>query len=264
MPELEDIHYSRSDTIATIRSYYHFLTQMYLDESYIIEPPSGGWPSITPHSATLSKSKEVIALLRHLPYIHTTHNDTVDAEAAPECKFADWQDIFERATSRRMVENSTEHRISDDGVPRHVVGLTFGGSFNPRFLLDVKLGTVLWSECPGEIDNEPLCETVDDDPYDYCATEGEAEWRAEGRDWPINEFFEELKGRFRRLEFVPVSGRRVVHVWMRGDAEFEGMVARVREVYREFGWPDLERYDKRACLEAIGRVLKEEFPGLIP
>lgn len=98
---------------------------------------------------------------------------------------------------------------------------------------------------------------MDDDPYEYCDSEGEAEWRAEGRDWAIGDFFEELKERFRRLDFVPLGEGRVVSAWVGGGEEWEEMVGRVREVFWGAGWPDLERYDKGRCMEEVRRVVGE-------
>ena len=227
MPELENITYSRDATVAAVRSYYDFLTTLYLDPAHIISPPPGGWPSITSRSHTLDKSKEVIHLLKHLPYIaHTAR-----AEAAPHAPFADWNHIFSQVLDRRRVTSLTEDPAISDHVPRHVVGLTSGMRDCPRFLLDVQHGTVHWYACPVEIADSPLCEVVEDDPYDYCEEEGEAQWRAEGQTWAIPEFFEELKERWRRMEFVPMGRGRVEG----GEGE-EAVVGEVRQVFWRNGW----------------------------
>lgn len=264
MPSLEDITYSRDETIAAVRDYYQFLTKMYLDEAKVIEPPPEGWTHITNRSFTLDKSKEVINLLRHLPYIKSTLNDTIDAEGAPECAFADWQDIFQRGADRRTIKTGTEDSSISDAVPKHVIGLTCGGMYNPRFLLDVKLGTILWFECPGALSDDPSREPVNDDPYDYCSDEEEAEWRAEGETWSIPDFFAELKDRFRRLDFVPLSSRKVVHVWKTSPPDYEAMLAGVQEIYCQHDWPDFDRYDKNGCLKAVAEFLEEQHPQWMP
>jgi hypothetical protein len=257
MSSLEDLTYLRDETVAAVRDYYQFLAKMYLDEAHVIEPPPEGWAHITTCHSTLDKSREVIELLRHLPYIKCTLDDTVDAEGAPDCTFADWQDIFQRSADRRTIRIGTEDSSISDHVPKHVVGLTCGGSHNPRFLLDVKLGTVLWYKCPGDLSDDSSCETVDDDPYDYCSSEEEAEWRAEGVTWSIPNFFEELKHRFRQLNFIPLSSRKVVDVWKKSPPDYESMLAEVKEMYRQRGWPDLEQYDKNGCLRAIANFIEE-------
>jgi hypothetical protein len=260
MPSLEDIEYSRDETVAAVRDYYQFLTKMYLDEAYIIESPPAGWPDITNRSFTLDKSNSVIDLLRHLPYIKNTSNPGVDAEGAPDCEFADWQSIFQSGADRSKVRVGTEDISILDSIPKHVIGLTFGGSHNPTFLLDVKLGTILWYECPGGIRDDPIHEEIEDDPYDYCCDDEEAEWRAEGTTWAIPDFFAELKDHFRRLDFVPLSSKRVVDVWTRGRPDYEAMLTGVQDIYRQHGWPNLDNYDKTACLTTVTKFIEEQYP----
>jgi hypothetical protein len=260
MPTLEDIEYSRDETVAAVREYYQFLTKMYLDEAYIIEPPAEGWPDITNRSFTLDKSKAVIDLLRHLPYIKNTSNLNVDAQGAPECEFADWQGIFQRGADRKMIRAGTEDLAISDNIPKHVIGLTCGGSYVPRFLLDVKLGTIMWYKCPGGIRDDPIHEEVEDDPYDYCSDDEEAEWRDDGTTWAIPDFFAELKDHFRRLDFVPLGPRRVIDVWKRSTPDHEAMLAGVQDIYRQHGWPKVENYDKTACLTAVTKFIEEQYP----
>ena len=40
MSGLDDIAYSRDATVAAVRDYYAFLTDMYLDEAEVLEPPT--------------------------------------------------------------------------------------------------------------------------------------------------------------------------------------------------------------------------------
>lgn len=145
-------------------------------------------------------------------------------------------------------------------MPPHVVGLALGGRDNPIILLDTELGTVHWLECPDGVRYEPLQEQVSDDPHDY-APEEEAEWRADAPAWAVVDFFEELKGRFRQLDFVPVSPREVRDAWTPEHPSEEGLLDIVRGVYREHHWPDLGRFDKRACDQALSVVLKDRYPG---
>lgn len=146
MPKLEGITYSREDCIATFRSYLEFLTKMYLDESYIIEPPTEGWPSISAEKMRgLGKTDEVIALLRHLPYIRDTGDDSLQAQAVPYGKFADWQALGSLFQGGRS--SSKEIRMCTEGaeyqdIPGHVFGLIDGGRDDETFLLDTQLGIV--------------------------------------------------------------------------------------------------------------------------
>src|SRR5271156_4334341 len=63
--------YDREEIIATITDFYQFLSKLpWIKPVDILYPPEGGWPNITNESfAFLGKNGEVIALLRHLPYI---------------------------------------------------------------------------------------------------------------------------------------------------------------------------------------------------
>jgi hypothetical protein len=46
MPELSEVSYSGDACIEAIHDYYQFLTKVYLNESDVVKPPEGGWPSI--------------------------------------------------------------------------------------------------------------------------------------------------------------------------------------------------------------------------
>jgi hypothetical protein len=74
--------------------------------------------------------------------------------------------------------------------------------------------------------------------------------------WPVVEFFEMCKGHFRQLNFVAVNKWRVEQSWTLD----EEMLPRFRTIYRKHGWPDLEVYQKKACLAEIAKTLREEFP----
>ncbi|CAK1360700.1 unnamed protein product [Cercospora beticola] len=68
--DLCNITYSRAATVAAFQDYYDFLTKMYLDPKYLMQPPEGGWPEITPENLKdLNKTDEVVPLLRCLPYV---------------------------------------------------------------------------------------------------------------------------------------------------------------------------------------------------
>lgn len=66
--------------------------------------------------------------------------------------------------------------------------------------------------------------------------------------------------RIRELHFIPTSSRSVVDVWTGLGVGTDGMVAMLQDIYREHGWPDLERYRKRECLEAVQTALEERYP----
>lgn len=264
MPELSEIEYSRDTCVAAFRDYYSFLAKMYLKDLMIIEPPEGGWPSITTECMQeVGKTEEVAMLLRNLPYIRKPDDDRNKAQGAPWCYFADWQKncsyLPRGHTSGDDLKITSENASYYNDVPPHVVGLTSGGRDNPVFLLDTKLGIVHWPECYDEIRYNPSREAVQDDPYDY-APENEAEWRADAPAWAIADFFEVLKGQFRELSFIPISSRLVLDVYTRLGVHSGGVVPLLQDIYREHGWPDLQRYRKQECLDAVQRALEERYP----
>ncbi|EFR01055.1 hypothetical protein MGYG_04058 [Nannizzia gypsea CBS 118893] len=241
MPELYDITYSREECIAAVRGYYQFLTTLYLKESVILEPPEGGWPSITPNAIQqLGKTDEVASLLRYLPYIRS--NRCGDGpQTFPFSDFANWEEICASLNKGRLHPEGIKICSEEDNVPPHVIGLT--------------------SECNGDIQHDPdaPCERVWDDPYEYAPME--AEWRAEGAYWAIPDFFEILKDQFRRLLFVPINTLIVKDVYNSQYGDSAGIIEFLQGIYREHGWPDLEHYNKLECLKAIRKGLMEKYPG---
>ncbi|KAK4063450.1 uncharacterized protein Triagg1_9470 [Trichoderma aggressivum f. europaeum] len=263
MPRLSEIYYSREECISAVRGYYNFLTNMYLDEPDVIEPPAEGWPDITTSTMQgLGKTDEVISLLRRLPYIREPDNDMDWAQSAGYSYFADWQDIG-RLLSRDPSQAEPRKVASESAslfevIPPHVIGLTHRS--REVFLLDTELGIVLWYECPGEIRHSPSRERVEDDPYDYEEDEAQAEWRGECTAWAVSGFFEMLKDQFRELQFIPLNHRVVVDVYTRLWPGSAGMRELVQSVYKEHGWPDTGRYRKEDCLKAIQKALEEHYP----
>ncbi|KAI4700334.1 hypothetical protein J4E81_004372 [Alternaria sp. BMP 2799] len=267
MPMLEDISYSREACIAAVRDYYHFLTRMYMEESVVVEPPKGGWPSVTSDSMRdVNKTDEVIALLKHLPYILGPGSSFENPQGAPKCVFSDWhgdsEELAQGVCTGETLKVCSEGASISDEVPAHVVGLTTGGRDNPNFLLDTDLGVIYWIECPNEVMNSSSRDMIEDDPYDY-ALENEAEWRAESGCWAIADFFGMLKDQFLQLTFVPIGPKSVIASDAALEHKGEGLVAMVQEIYREHGWPDMVRYRKTECLAAVQAALEQHYPDWI-
>ncbi|KAH6699845.1 hypothetical protein BKA61DRAFT_647087 [Leptodontidium sp. MPI-SDFR-AT-0119] len=260
MLEVDDIAYSREATIGAVRDYYQFLVELYLDDSEIIEPPKGGWPAISREfQHVFGKSDEVIALLRDLPYIREnspipTRNDPPQGSSG--CYWADWQKLAaDSAEAANAGEDMGEFGENLKGmselwledVPDHVVGLTFGDSYNAHtFLLDTKFGVVHWPDSCGGGHHQT---NVDNDPsfiepvwgVDEHAPENE-EWRSSSPAWSIPDFFKLLKKQYRELKWIPINAR-------------EG-------IFRQHGWASEEGgiYRKRECLAAVKAALEEHFP----
>jgi hypothetical protein len=271
MPDLADISYSQDVCIAAVRDFFTFLTRMYLDESVVMEPPPSGWPEMTPAiMQSLGKNEDVISLLRHLPYLRTSGCDLGDdSQIAPRTYFADWRYQCHLMLGGSAPEKTicmTEGVSWTDYVPSQIVGLNSNREGCEIWLLDTQLGVIYWPECCGEfIAGTPWEERrVDDDPYEW-APEKEAEWRGEGGNvWSIVDFFEMLKYQFRELRFIPVNPRKVVDEFIHLRKDGDRMRTMVKDIYRNHGWPDLERYDKQACLRAVEAALEEHYPDWLP
>jgi hypothetical protein len=129
--------------------------KMYLDEAQIVQPPKEGWPHITPENLQgFGKTEEVLALLRHLPYIHGLY-DIEQAQGAPSCEFADWESISILASEGRWepeyLRTGTECYELYEDVPTLVVSLIRSSHNNDTFLVDTKLGIIHWYLPPENI-----------------------------------------------------------------------------------------------------------------
>lgn len=82
MPQLSEIRCSRQATVAAISGCFDLLANMYLDEGAILRAPEWGWPEMTPERLRgLGKTDEVILLLRHVPYLRSSVDDSAKSEA---------------------------------------------------------------------------------------------------------------------------------------------------------------------------------------
>jgi hypothetical protein len=280
MPELANISYSRRRTIAAVTGYYKFLTELYLKDSQVIYPPATGWPSIVDaglHArVSFGKSEEVLSLLAHLPYIRSPSNFTDEAEGAPGCRFADWQALFALLTRPEGPTTVEELRVLTEGdefsalAPPHVIGLTCGGRENPIMVLDTKLGIIHWEDCPPSIEQGNYDKTVEyeppedeDDDSDDEVPEEEVEWRQSAPAFAVKDFFAILKDQFKKLHWAPISQHTVWSADFSVRPDTEGMVAMLQGIYREHDWPDLTRYRKAECLEAVRSAMKERYSSSV-
>ncbi|ETS85645.1 hypothetical protein PFICI_03670 [Pestalotiopsis fici W106-1] len=261
------------ECVAAISDYYDFLTSLYLDESSVLRPPPGGWSEITPETMHgLGKSDTVINLLRHLPYIRT---DGERIQAAPWVEFANWADTpcasDEDGENARICSEPPEY-VESDSIPAHVIGLTAceSAELGGYFLLDTELGVVHWVGCYGELKDEQSLDDdstlirpilFDEDTATWDEDDEEAEWRGDSPAWPVAEFFEVLKGQFRKLSFVALDCMRVQDIYTPSGPGKDGYIETVQGVYRQHGWPDVDRYRKSDCLQAVEDALQERYPG---
>lgn len=271
MSDLEDVAYSRAETVAAVEDYYNFLTKMYMKDSQILRPPPQGWPSIVngdPEALqSLGKSDEVLTLLAHLPYVRRFHNWNDDADATPGCLFADWQGDISLLCDPTRSTTGEELRVLSEGssftdlAPPHVFGLTSGGRENPIMVFDTHLGIVHWENCPSRIEEEFGADCFDYEPdEDDEVPEDEADWRYSATAWATADFFRILKAQFLELHWIPISQHTVLSADDCNNQRETGMAPMLQEIYRQHGWPDLNAYRKSDCLKAVRKALEEHYP----
>ncbi|KAK1838610.1 hypothetical protein CCHR01_18767 [Colletotrichum chrysophilum] len=256
---LDQVEYSEATTVAAVTDFYAFLTKMYLPESAIVHPPPGGWPTLTSDLSELGKSDEVLSLLAHLPYVR--QGDDLDEGEIPEVtpggRWIDWHTsgiwVREGRSDIDELRTISEGPAIMENVPEHVVGLTM--SEHHVFLLDTELGVVYWPECPGRLRDGPRC--IEDDPYDYCDDDEDAEWRADGAAWSVADFFKVLKAQYRTLRWVPWNEYEVLD----SESTTRRPIPALQEVFRRHGWPNSPQYRKEDCLEETKAVMDAAEQG---
>ncbi|OAA42197.1 hypothetical protein NOR_05046 [Metarhizium rileyi] len=264
MIPLTEVTYSRDTTVAAVRDFYQFLTQMFLDTKLIKEPPEGGWPSITPESMRgLGKTNEVISLLRHLPYIDSPSYDE-GPHVLPNCMFADWKARVEEENGFQEGSDASElARMSSEGagnyedVPSHVIGLTWDSRDRYSFLLDTELGIIHWVFCDYHVRYDSCRPCIRDCAYDYAPLNEADTFRGDAGTWAIPDFFQVLKEQYQNLSFLPQSSMRVCDAKMAEHPTDAGKNKLIEGIFHQHGWPDLQNYQKDDCMRAIRTALVE-------
>ncbi|KAK7962864.1 uncharacterized protein PG986_003689 [Apiospora aurea] len=238
MSQLDDIHYSRYETISAVREFYTFRSKMYIDDSDILEPPEGGWPHME-NLRCMGKTDEVMELLRRLPYLCNKHPEAEDG-TTPLAPGSVWFRPNEPWGSLRQAAEPIE-LVEEDVIPPSVVGLTYNRWRDGKYFY--------W------IPSEASCT---DAPYEW-SPENEQEWRENYPAWAVADLFAILRQQFEDLNLVPLGPRNVAEVVIIDDDNREVITA-VQDVYRQHGWPDLAAYQKEDCLRAVRKLVREDFP----
>ncbi|KAB5570100.1 hypothetical protein GE09DRAFT_696008 [Coniochaeta sp. 2T2.1] len=115
-----------------------------------------------------------------------------------------------------------------------------------------------------DLSGDEDCDCVDSGEVhwrDIATTKEELLWRQEVTSWAIPDFFQAMKDQFQKLEWIPISSQVLVAASTgRENREMDAMARILRDIYHQHGWPDLVKYRKSECLEAVQRVVKEHYP----
>lgn len=110
---------------------------------------------------------------------------------------------------------------------------------------------------------------INDDVMEY-SEDPDNEWRGSPA-WPVTNFFEMLKQQYLDLLFIPLSSATVgdvldlpAHNPPEDIAQSSERVVKMFQcIYRQHGWPDVDRYRKEECLAAVTQALEEHYPRLV-
>lgn len=232
--ELEDTAFDR--IITSVHDFCLFMRDLFVPNEAMLVPPEAGWQDITAESlSNLGKSNKVVEILRHMTYTKT--RPTGDGyQILPDSGLCDWRNP--NTLSTISGGDAEEIRITTETfepAPPDVVGLCAGGRSCAIILLDCRHGIVYWHDCPEGRTTFGL----------------NASWAAWGDDtdcesgeqtaWPVEEFFEYVKEKFRSMKQLPCGD----HNLLAEKDDNNGRMERLREVYSRHGWPD--DYRKTYC-----------------
>jgi hypothetical protein len=117
---------------------------------------------------------------------------------------------------------------------------------------------------PNNCDEDKDEDHDDNDKRDTAARQQELKWRRYAPAWTVDDFFDVLKDHFVKLQWIPTGHHRVMDASDDDDSkESHGMVTELREIYHQHGWPDLARYRKTKCMEAVNKLMKERYPSQV-
>lgn len=239
--EWDDLENTAFDRIITsVHDFCLFMRDLFVPDDAILVPPESGWEAIAATSfAKLNKSDTVIETLRHMTFIKR-HALGGGYQILPDSGLCDWRDANVLKT---ITEGDPEDIRSTtetlEPAPPDVVGLCEGGRSCVTLLLDCRYGIVHWFECmEGRTTfglNAHWAAWGDDD---------DREWGAPTA-WPVEEFFERIKTKFRNMEQLPHNDHEVKSAEEDSDKDMDIL----REVYSRHGWP--EDYKKADCLAEV-------------
>ncbi|TQV93182.1 hypothetical protein IF1G_07760 [Cordyceps javanica] len=249
--------------VDAVRKYYNFLVEELgaIPADCVEHAPEEGWPSISEGSlAGLEKTKEVVDVLRHLPYIKYCHGFNVQIAFGTEALDYRGAEVAVGDRSRWIPHGSLE-------FPPHVVVLTADdspGSYGSQILLDTKKNTFSDYQ-PGGPSRAPES-NAETNPDDF--------WHSrETR--PVAEFFGLWEERFRSLEWTVDPFDDEAGMLLRYDNATDASFwipppspprspCEVRQIYRDHGWPDdFRRRECRDALQEWNRTIRDRLaePG---
>lgn len=232
-------------------TFYRFLATLHFDPSTLKFPPSGGgWPELTPSRVGSWKEPFALEVLRHLPYFHRGGGAPLDYKSelvdytSMEEGFFDQPDWWEE----HMDGYPYTERMGSAFRPRMAFVIAEGHeSFGQQWVFDAEHGEIYVEQIRADADG----------PFEVRVF-----------------FLEGIMDKYRRLEMISSPARttfdtkRVAEREGRIDEEeVIGLKGRfgtdldlqfLRQVYRDYGWPDAFRREEcRAYVDGFMERLEE-------
>lgn len=200
--------------VAEVTSYYEFLTELYLPDGIVMQPPPDGWPHLTADTlAFLGKRTAVVQLLRSLPYLR--HEENLEEYR-----------IFDSCVPIDYTSPDTRRCIHDQMKPAFEPipeAMTLGPS--QIMLAYPRPGTrgyhLVFDTEANEFHLAPVCSNK--------SIFGEA-----------HEFFSTLKERFRQLDVFPIAPWEI-------EVSRSRRFPQMREHFLRYGWMS-DSYRKDECI----------------
>ncbi|PMD62109.1 uncharacterized protein K444DRAFT_662217 [Hyaloscypha bicolor E] len=252
-------HYDRNEVIANLHSFYNFLP--HISASQIATAPPDGWPEITASSLAVHgiyKTPEALELLRYLPYISCDQPWIMIT--AMVC---DYRRVTLSPTARE--KPLWMYQVAEKQWPAWVVQLTSGTDREDhRYMLDTTDGTITMHCTGGHFEYPPTYEP--DDPRGWRDRECYPE-TVTLKDW-----LEKWREEYRQTTVLAVPEDSIYDGYGSWDLFFGGLEDKpgsynfeemdgLRKIYREYGWPDREKYRKQACIQAIQHWYRSFMEG---
>ncbi|QIW97290.1 hypothetical protein AMS68_002808 [Peltaster fructicola] len=225
-----------------------------LEREWMLQPPNGGWPDITPELfKPLGKTIEVVELLAHMPYICIPGRDKPWAPhqtwpvITRNTRLIDFHDERVSKALRKATQEEKHLRsryleyiqqpLLD--LPPWVVCLTTGMVHGDYLLLDTSDGTVTRY-------------MVVDSSHDPDYAQGDPRsWRNEcsKRTMPVREYFLMIRIDIDALLWIPWIHDKAPDVMFPGDSP--GEAAYLKALYTKHGWLWPDTFDREACRRAL-------------
>ncbi|KAJ4110263.1 hypothetical protein NW768_012023 [Fusarium equiseti] len=250
MPPFPKDEYTTKDIADALLDFYKFLTTLHYDAKHLKPPPPEGWPGLDPLLDHLGRSDYVRDVMKRIPYFDNDSKSNIHYKS----RLVDYptlpEDCFENVMDWRLGWDDANNQVWSN---RRDTIVDFSDFF-PIALGHETWGRHIWLNArDGEIMEEANrmhdCEPVD-----------------------LREYLDGLKQAYINLDLIPCRGRFTFEVVndvgelpegkriteeevISQDEEWETEldIKYIRQLYRDFGWPNAFRQDE--AFDAVDELM---------